>query len=85
MRVSKKEEEHHKEGGIKVATRKEGNEWHPVGGDRKQIWWNQDSFQKGSETLAQRYVTNPEIIRYWGKDFKCLFKSLYMGLLQNKY
>lgn len=70
---------------IEVATGKKGKEWHPVGGDRKQIWWNQDSFQTGSEMLAQRYITDPEIIRYLGKDFKCLFKSLYMGLLQNKY
>lgn len=53
---------------IKVEIGEEIRRWHLVGERAEKIWQNQALFQRGSETMAQRYITNPEKIRYFNKD-----------------
>lgn len=56
-----------------------------MGGGGERIQQNEAAFHKGTETLAQRYITNPEIIRYFGQRPQVSVQKFTKGTIKNKY
>jgi len=85
MKVLKKEAEEPQEGGRDKSWDCRKDQGMAFNGRRQgEVRRNQASFQKGLEMLAQRYITNSEIMRYLDKDLEWLFRILNMGLRQNQ-
>lgn len=60
--ISKRKAAESQEEGIKTEIGEQNREQYVVEGFVEEMWQNQISFQKGSETLTQKDIVGPEIL-----------------------